>query len=60
MKSHNLYTETRVVALGHESFFIDEDESNFDDNWIVSANDLFGTFDLTDEIGSAAYLDLAA
>lgn len=60
MKTLNMYPETRIIALRHDNLFVDEEESDFDDNWIVSANDIFGAFDLTDESGSTAYLDLAA
>ncbi|GAB3893835.1 hypothetical protein GCM10028825_35170 [Spirosoma agri] len=49
-----------MAALSDDLFF-DENDGDFDDNWIVSANDIFGVFDpLTDETDLTTYYEQAA
>lgn len=60
MKTRTLYSEPQFVPLRPDVLFTDETEGDFDDNWIVSANDLFGTFELPEDFDFSTYIDQAA
>ncbi|NEU69773.1 hypothetical protein [Spirosoma agri] len=60
MKTIALNKKASMAALSDDLFF-DENDGDFDDNWIVSANDIFGVFDpLTDETDLTTYYEQAA
>ncbi len=48
MKVRKLY-ETEAELLRNENLSFDEEEGDFDDNWSISAGDLFGCMTFPDE-----------
>ncbi|QIP16328.1 hypothetical protein G8759_28665 [Spirosoma aureum] len=44
MKTVILNKQKNSASRSGDFLFIDESDGIFDDNWIVSANDLFGSF----------------
>lgn len=62
MKTIKLSKNAQSVSRYDESLFLDDsNDGDFDENWLISANDLFGSFSApTDELNSFAYYDQAA
>jgi|GEM_PF-4245214 len=60
MKNVSRTKQINITSFAND-FYLEESDGIFDDNWIVSANDLFGTFTFgNDDADLLTHYDQAA